>query len=515
MDAGQIALLLREAAFSHPAPSPALIETHISWVILAGEFVYKIKKPVNFGFLDFSTAQRRRDLCEREVELNRRFSSDIYLDVVAVCADADGVNLCGRGERVDSAVRMRRFDQQAILAQQFRAHAGDAAYWRALGAQIAALHQRLPPASGAMEAIDALRVALQQNFDQCRPFLARSDDIHHLEQIELESLQAFRCCERLMRERAQQGFVRECHGDLHLGNLLYLNERFVAFDCIEFNDALSHIDVASDLAFLLMDLMAKGAEPDAWLLFNAYLERSGDYAMVALLPLLVAYRAMVRGKVALLALGIERRAQLLSSPQYADYRGYVDLALRCVRPRSPFLVIMHGVSGSGKSTVARNLCARYGAIVLRSDVERKRLFGFDPLAATGAEGAGVGIYSADASEKTFARLQQLARQVLESGARCVVDATFLDRRHRAMFADLARQLEVPFLIVHARASPAVMEARLLQRSRAGNDASEADVGILRSQLSHYQPLADDERAACIVFDSDAVGVAGYPELPGI
>lgn len=479
-----IGSLLRPGAFPGCGEAARLIETHISWVLLAGEFAYKIKKPLDLGFLDYSTLALRRHFCEEELRVNRRYAPQLYLDVVAVTAGADGAGIGGNGTVLDYAVRMRRFPDDALLCDAAARGAVGTQVWRRFGDDIAAVHATLPVAGPQHDDGRGtplkVRDAVNQNFRQIRPYLREVADIGLLNRLEEQAWAACQTHERTLWQRYEAGLVRECHGDLHLGNIVLLDERAVAFDAIEFNPALSWIDPLSELAFLVMDCESRGCGDGGFVALNAWLERSGDYAGLALLDFFCAYRAMVRAKVA--ALGGGRPPFGEGSQAQHDCRRYLALAERFTRPRSAFLAITCGVSGSGKSTLAETVAGAARAIRLRSDVERKRLFGLAPNADSRAA-VGEGIYGQDASRRTFARLAELARDVVRGGLPVIVDATFIHRGHRDDFRRLAGELGVPFHILFCEAPREELERRVRTRHHARDDASEADEAVLAAQLA--------------------------------
>lgn len=291
-------------------------------------------------------------------------------------------------------------------------------------------------------------------------------------------------------ERRSRGRIRECHGDLHLGNMVWLDGRVVLFDGIEFNESLRWIDVVSDAAFVAMDLMDRGRTDYARRFINAYFERTGDYAGLAVLPFYMVYRALVRAKVAGIRLqqtGEDDRR----TPGERELAAYVHLAAECTRRLDPSLAITCGVSGSGKTRGTQPLVERDGMMRVRSDVERKRLHGLSAEESAAAR-PGDGIYTSAASRRTYDRLAEIARQVIEAGYPVVIDATFLRRAHRDRFRRLADDLGVPFRIVPFEADEAELRRRLRGRPGAG-DASDADEAVLEYQLRHREPLGEDER----------------------
>jgi predicted kinase len=302
--------------------------------------------------------------------------------------------------------------------------------------------------------------------------------------------------------RKADGFVRECHGDLHLGNMFLRDDRVEVFDCIEFNDRFRWIDVQSEIAFAVMDLADRGRADYSRRFLNAYLERTGDYDGLSVLPFYLIYRAAVRAKVACLRLAQADVADRERQELGCELGEYLQLADRYAKSRQPSIVITHGFSGSGKSTVAQAILEALGAVRIRSDVERKRLFGQYSSTRNGG-GLEHGIYAADATEQTYARLAELAAKIVAAGFPAIVDATFLMRRDREAFRDLSCRLNVPFAILDLYADEATLRRRVSERIRAGTDASDADLRVLDSQFARHEPLGDDELLQTVAVDSGA------------
>lgn len=504
MDSTAIQEILRAPPCSEQVGQVALRETHISWVILCGEFAYKIKKPLDFGFLDFSSLERRQHFCQEELRLNRRFAPELYLAVVPVTRGTSGAQLLGDGPVIDYAVKMRRFDEGQLLDNITRRGELDASLVRALGRELARLHDTLPPcrpdpASAAPGAPAALRAAIQQNFQQIGDYALAQVELRELQVIQDWSQQRYDALRPLLAQRVLDGQVIDGHGDAHLGNIALLDGAVRLFDCIEFNAALRIMDSMSEIAFLSMDLDARGFPRESRQLLTDYLEYSGDYAGLALLDLFRCYFAVVRAKVHLLREPAQHHA-ITSTDAYREFQRYVHLARQYTQQPQRFLAITHGVSGSGKSTIAARLVAHGGAVRIRSDVERKRLAGLSPEQRSRPEDEA-SLYSTAMSRRTFTRLQQLAQLASDAGFAVIVDATFLQRSSRDDFRHLARELSVPFIIIDCTAPPAQLRARLLERERQGQDASEADVAVMQRQLGMDQPLSPDELACRLPADS--------------
>jgi hypothetical protein len=304
----------------------------------------------------------------------------------------------------------------------------------------------------------------------------------------------------LLEQRRRNGFVRECHGDLHLGNLAIIDGRITPFDGIEFNPQLRWIDVMSEIAFLVMDIRDRGYPYLAHRLLNACLQHTGDYSGLSVLRYYIVYRALVRAKVAVLR-SVQATSRLDEQDAWREYDSYIALASHCVEHPSPLLVITHGVSGTGKSYHAGRLAEQLGAIQLRSDIERKRLYGYSAVANT-QSGIKRGIYAADASERTYAQLAGLARIVITAGYPAIIDATFLRLAQREQFRRLSAALSVPFVVLHFDAEMDTLHARLRSRQAAGDDPSEAGIEVLEAQLASQQRLSPGEMNEVIEVDAD-------------
>lgn len=479
-------------------PQPVeVVETHISWVLLTGDFAYKIKKSVDFGFLDFSTLDKRRFYCQEELHLNRRLSPQLYLDVVAIAGSADTPALNGNGEAIEYAVQMRRFPQAAQLDAMLANGALQPAHIDAIARKIAAFHQNtaIAGADSHYGTPEAIHQPARQNFAQIRARLANAADREKLRCLEAWSEGEFQRLAVIFAERKQHGFIRECHGDLHLANLALFEGEIAPFDCIEFNANLRWVDVISEIAFLAMDLHDKKRPDLAWRLLNAYLEQTGDHKGLALLRYYLAYRALVRAKVACLRC----EAAIAEGAALEGCRDYLALAESFTRQTRPAIIITHGLSGSGKTTAAGELAMTFGAIHLRSDIERKRLYG---LAADARSGSGIdgGLYTAEGHRRTYDKLAELAQAIVAAGYPVIVDAAFLRQAERAAFRQLATDSQILFVILDFQAPTETLRQRIVARGQAGIDASEATLAVLERQLATAEPLTADEKTRAMRID---------------
>lgn len=496
-----IAGLLEPQAYPHPVAQVVLIETHISWVLLAGEFAYKVKKPVDFGFVDFSTLQRRHGFCEEELRLNRRLAPRLYLDVVAITGSPAAPRIGGEGPVLEWAVKMQRFRPEDELGSLAARGALQAEHIEALARLVADFHagaQAHPPDPAWGSAQGVLEHWLG-NFDLIAGSGLAGAERPRLQALEAWTRQQHARLAPLIDRRRAEGFVRECHGDLHLGNVVLLGGQPLPFDALEFDPALRWTDVIAEIAFTSMDLERFGRPDLAGRFLDAWLERSGDFAGLALLPAMLTYRAMVRAKVSVL-----RAAQTPDPAQreaaLEQMRACLALAEHFAAPRARALAIATGVSGSGKSRLALALAEHGGWMRIRSDVERKRLAG-RPASQPAASAPGQGLYTTARSDEVYRRLATLAREVLRAGYPVLVDATFLEHARRAALRTVATDGAAGFAILAVDAPEAVLRERVLARAAAGADPSDATIEVLEQQLAIREPLSDDERDCAVEVDT--------------
>lgn len=462
---------LRRSLQAGSAGPVELVETHISCVLLMRELAYKLKKPLTLPFLDYGTVAARRFCCEEELRINRRLAPALYLGLSAVTGAPDAPQLDGDGPVLDWAVRMRRFPRGALFSERLAGGALAAQDIDRLATTLARFHEAAPVARDPAFGHPTLRRAAALD-------AAGSLAAHGVGALLLSWLRSqAETLAPLWAARRAGGRVREGHGDLHLDNLLLLDGEATAFDAIEFDPALRWIDVIDDIAFVAMDLIAHRRSDLAWRFVNAWLDATGDHEGVPALRFSMVYRALVRARVATLRVG-----------QGEAVSRYVETAHRIAQDADARLLITHGLPGSGKTFVSQRLLEAAGALRLRSDVERARLFGH-------------GAYGAMQSEQTYDRLLALAASTLRAGYPVIVDAAFLRRAERQRAAALARALGVPFTILYCHADAGVLEQRVRLRALRADDASEADVAVLRKLTLSREPLGDAEQACPVMVDT--------------
>ena len=493
---------------------PVCIETHSATLLLGDDEVYKLKKPVDLGFLDFSTCARREAACREELRLNRRTAPALYLGLRALGGTPDAPYWLSEAEAaapdavLDWAVHMRRFPAEAHSGDVLATLVADAParqrLFTRLATHIVALH--------AQAGIATAEVAYGTPERVWAPI---GDTLAHLHNSpamprDTATQAAFAdvsrwCAERfaalrpLIAARKAAGKVREGHGDLHLGNLIVLDGEPLLFDALEFDPALRWIDMVADIAFLFMDLAGRQPAGMAWEFLDAWLTASGDFDALPLLPFYAVYRALVRAKVAAIA-ATQHDEPARRVEAEVQCQHYLALAARLATPAAPRLLLVSGLSGSGKSHLAAQLLARHGCVRLRSDVERKRLFNL--AAHASSRHLTQNIYTADANARTSVRLLELAESVLASGLPLIIDATLLHRSARQAFQDLAQRLGVPHALLHCTAPRAVLEARIQAREAQGDDPSEAGLAVLAGQFALHEPPDTDEAAFTVIVATD-------------
>ncbi|HSC28988.1 MAG TPA: AAA family ATPase [Vicinamibacterales bacterium] len=473
-----VAHLSRPETFGLRSGGVERVDTHISQVFLAGNRAYKLKRAVTFPYLDFSTLEKRRAACEREVQLNRRTAPDLYRAVIAVTREPGGrLTLGGGGTPVEWLVEMSRFDQRQLLdrlATEGRLEVGTAA---TLGRVVARFHEFAQPRrdyggeTGIRSVVDGnLEEMIADPSGTLDP--SSCHDLHATASTSIDRLAV------LLDARRLHGLVRQCHGDLHLHNVYLAADVPTLFDCIEFNDALACIDVFYDLAFLLMDLLHRGLPAHANAALNAYLVGRPDYGGLALLPLFLSTRAAVRSKVSV-SQAEAQPDQAASTEQRREARRYLELAQELLRPLPPRLVAVGGLSGCGKSTLAILLAPAVGpppgAVIVRSDVVRKQMFGVELLRRLPEQA-----YEPEVTERVYARALHAAEAALRAGHSVVLDAVFGDERHRAAAQRLACAAGVPFTGLWLEAPYRIAARRLKARSA---DVSDATAAVLRRQAA--------------------------------
>jgi aminoglycoside phosphotransferase family enzyme/predicted kinase len=484
--------LLHNAAYPHPCEQIELIETHISWVFLTGEFAYKLKKPVHYSFVDFSTLELREHFCREELRCNRAFALDLYLDVVPLVLEDEHLRVGSaddpeRRDAVEWAVKMRQFDPAAGADRLLARGLLDSQALRTFGRSLAARHAGLPRHEGTAEEVPG-RVfgPVEDNFSEIAKTGLALQHADLLLKAHERARSVGNSLRSLLNERMTGGFIRECHGDLHLANLARIDGGITAFDCLEFNANLRWIDTLSDVAFLFMDCHERNRADLAYAFLDGYLDTCGDYRGAPLLGFYAAYRSVVRAKVAAL-----RWAQNQEKDAALRFVRHIEWAHARLASPPGKLILMCGLSGSGKSTVADRLVPRIPAIRLRSDVARKTLAGLTARAKT-ASPIGGGLYDPQRSDAVFEFLADVAEALLRGGDNVIVDATFITRGRRNQFHALAKRVDTKVCVILCDAPIDILRERIRARSTANDDPSEATLEVLDAQLKKFESPGTDE-----------------------
>ncbi len=476
MDKPQHAALIeymkRAAFYPHSVQSPIReIQTHISHVFLTGERAYKIKKPVHFAFLDFSSLEQRHQDCLDELRLNQRFAPELYLEVLPIYRNEDGTFSLGEGTRlVEYVVVMKEFPQNLIASQLLVAGLLEVAQLARFGTHLATLHFSAPLSPEGAGCLETIRQVAEGNDRDTRPFIGELLSQKQWSLLSSATQNIFASLGSLFDERVKRGHIRECHGDLHLNNIWLDGEELRAFDCIEFNASFRHIDVIYDAAFLMMDLVSRQRVDLAYSFFNAWIEESGDYRGALLLPLYCSMRAYIRGKIYALTT-LDPAVNQQASHQAADKaRYFFELAGDYLKQKKAIVWVVAGLSGSGKSTVARYLAQKVGALHLRSDVIRKQIAGL-PLMQKAPEQ----LYSETNKRQTYQHMSDLGLALANTGQTVILDATFSNQAERVALIELAnsKQLELRFIVCEAPIP--IMKQRLMARKHDPSDAGPAQL----------------------------------------
>lgn len=491
--------MLQPEFYPHPVQTPIqLLQTHISYVFLTGDYAYKVKKPANFGFLDFTSLEQRRHFCQEELRLNRRLSPELYLAVLPIAQPeaSDRYQLLEADSAtvgVEYTIQMRQFPQECLFSHLFAADQLTVAQMQQLGQQVADFHKQAAtsPEIQAFGSVAAVQQVDENNYALSQTFVGRTQTAEQLAETQSFTRNFF--CDRAdwLTERQTSGKVRECHGDLHLNNICLYHQQIQVFDCIEFNQEFRCIDVIYDAAYLVMDLEFQGRYDLANAFLNAYLEATGDYAGAVLLPLYLSMRAYIRGNVNSLALNDPAITQAEKQKIQERAAAYYRRAWEYTQPQPGQLILMSGLSGSGKTTVARQVAQALNAIHIRSDAVRKHLAGVPLYERSGSGSFGSGIYTPEMTQKTYDHLLELGLLLAQEGRTVVLDAKYDRQSLRQTVLEQAQAVGIPVKILHCTAPLDVLRERLQART---GDIADATADLLADQQKVAEPLTESEQA---------------------
>ena len=482
-----IQAMLQPEFYPHAVVEPIrLIQTHISYVFLTGEFVYKVKKPVNFGFLDFSTLEKRQHFCQEELRLNQRGTRDLYLEVLPITQSEDGYHLNGPETAIEYTVKMRQFPQEALLSDRFDRGQLTEAHMSDLAQVLADFHAKAASNDHIRSygTVERIRQAFDENYEQTTGYIGGPQTQQQFDETKAYTDRLFAEQAQLLAERVKADKIRECHGDAHLGNIALWNDQLMLFDCIEFNEPFRFVDTMYDVGFIGMDLDARGRSDLANAFLNAYLEQTGDWEGLQVLPLYLSRQAYVRAKVTSFLLNDPAIPEAEKQRAQQVAADYYRLAWRYTQPQEGKLILMSGLSGSGKSTTAQAIARRLNAIHLRSDAVRKHLAGI-PIDQRGSDA----IYTLEMTQKTYDRLLQLGLLLAQAGYAVILDAKYDRLALRQLVIAQAQAAGIPLQIYYCSAPMQVLQTRVAERQ---GDITDATVAVLAQQS--MEPFTPEEKA---------------------
>ena len=490
-----IDFLSKPEAYPHPVKQIKLIQTHISWVFLTGEFVYKIKKPVDFGFLDFTTLEKRHFFCKEEIKLNRRFSPEIYLSVVPIVKRNNAFFIDGEGKIVDYAVKMKQLPQTACVTHLLEKDKITPTIMQAIAKKMADFYlkaetNREIATYGLPEKIE---INIKENFDQTASYTSRTipEKIYNaLKEYSFSFLEKEK--DRFLK-RITAGQIKDGHGDFHCANIYWHQGKAYILDCIEFNKRFRYADVAADVAFLLMDLDFRQASFWGNNFLNTFLAQTNDFSLLGVLTFYKIYRAYVRGKIKSFETDMQGISTAQKEAATRQARVYFELAYSYLsQPCSPRILAVTGLLGSGKTTLALALAARLGAIVIRSDAVRKHLVGAKPDTHLYAP-FGKGVYTKEMTERVYESLISLAEEILGYGFPVILDASFNKEIYREKVRALSQKMGCPYLFLYCQCEEEIIKNRLQQRQKKGEDISDAYLGLFETFKKSFEPLRDENK----------------------
>jgi len=479
--------MLQPGFYPHPVTEPLKLEqTHISYVLLTGDYAYKLKKPVNFGFLDFSTLEKRQRFCVEELRLNQRGAPELYLEVLPVTQVENQYQLGGTGQPVEYVLKMRQFPQEALFSTMFEQGKLGEVHLEELGRVVAQYHANAETNDyiRTFGEVAQVRAWIEENYDKTNKYIGGPQTQARLEETKQFTDGFFAQRPELFASRIQNKWIRECHGDLHLRNICLWHDKILLFDCIEFNEQFRFVDVMYDVAFTVMDLEARQRLDLGNVFLNTYVEQTGDWDGLQVLPLYLSRQAYVRAKVNSLLLDDPSVSSAAKEEAAATAADYYQLAWQYTKPRRGQLILMSGLSGSGKSTIARQLARKLGAIHIRSDAVRKHLAG---IALT--QRGEANLYTAEMSQKTYDRLLELGIMLATQGFPVILDAKYDRQQLRLDAIAQAQSHQLPLQIVHCTAPLEVLRSRLSSRT---GDIADATADLLGVQQAATEPFTEAE-----------------------
>jgi len=494
-----IQALLDPKAYPETPQQVELLQTQMSFVFIGGDYVYKVKKPVNLGYLDYTTLEKRHFFCQKEVELNRRLCPDAYLGVVPITREKNNILIEGQGKPLEYAVKMRHLPQETMMNEMLANNQVSTPMLTSLAQRLVVFHQTAETNARISTFGDIPNIIrnTDENFTQTEKYIGNTISQDTYQHIKAYTDSFVEQNILLFHKRVESGRIRDCHGDLHAAHICF-TKNICIYDCIEFNDRFRYCDVASEIAFLAMDLDHYGRADLSRIFVNAYAAQSGDKELRELLGFYKCYRAYVRGKVESFKLDDPYLTEAEKKQSHDAASSYFDLASSYTRSK-PTLFITSGLVGTGKTTIAEALAKRLGLAVISSDVTRKKMAGI-PLAEHHFEEFSSGIYSADFSRKTYDSMFTEARQILDEGGSVILDASFIKAGERLEAKGLAKETKADFFVIECILDEGLAKQRLAQRLEQGT-VSDGRWEIFEQQKRQCEPIAEVPASNHITVDT--------------
>jgi len=489
--------MLQPEFYPHQVKEPIeLVQTHISYVLLTGDYAYKLKKPLNFGFLDYSTLEKRQHFCQEELRLNQRGAAELYLEVLPCTVVGEQYQLGGTGEPVEYVLKMLQFPNETLFSKMFEQGQLNEALLEELGRVVAQYHDTKTETNDYIRSfgeVEQIRAAFDENYEQTQKYIGGPQTHEQFEETKQYTDQFFAQCQQLFKSRIQNNYIRECHGDLHLGNICLWKDKIWLFDCIEFNEPFRFVDVMFDIAYAVMDLEGQQRQDLSNAYLNTYVEVTGDWEGLQVLPIYLSRQSYVRAKVTSFLLDDPSVPSSVKEKVGKTAANYYKLAWEYTKPRQGRIILMSGMSGSGKSTTARYLARQLGAIQIRSDAVRKHLAGIGLL-----ERGGDDLYTPQMTQKTYARLLELGILLASEGYVVILDAKYDKQQLREEAIAQAKEHQLPLQIISCTAPLEVLQQRLDDRT---GDIADATADLLESQFEQAEPLTEQEKPLVKILDT--------------
>ncbi|MBD2210135.1 AAA family ATPase [Calothrix sp. FACHB-156] len=499
--------MLQPGFYPHAVSEPIqLIQTHVSYVLLTGDYVYKLKKPVNFGFLNYSTLEKRQHFCQEELRLNQRGAGELYLEVLPLTLEGEQYHLGGTGEAVEYALKMHQFPQDALFSSLFEQGKLNEAHLEELGRIVAQYHAKTETNDyiRSFGEVAQVREAFDENYEQTAKYIGGPQTQVQFDETKAYTERFFAERGELFASRIKNNYIRECHGDLHLRNIALWHDQILLFDCIEFNEPFRFVDVMFDIAYAVMDLEAQQRKDLSNAYLNTYVEQTGDWEGLQILPIYLIRQSYVRAKVTSFLLDDPAVPAAVKEQATKTAAIYYQLAWEYTKPKQGQLIIMSGLSGSGKSTTARSLARQIGAIHLRSDAVRKHLAGIPLMERGGDE-----IYTPEMTQKTYARLLELGLILANQGFSVILDAKYDRQQLRQAAITQAEKHQIPLQIIQCTAPLEVVQERLLKRT---GDIADATADLLASQIKQFEEFTETEKPYLKILDTTQPQQAQLKEI---